>query len=229
MDEFDFKEPKAKTTFKFGSALLNCFTLLILIATLVVGAFFALIFLDPQSSFNPFPPAAAVQPPPTAASEPTLEVTAAETPTQAVTATAQPPTATSTVEQASLLFGLQPGDNPATLDASVFHPEAGCNFMGVAGQVFGQDESPVAGLQVHVSGKLNGQDVDKLGLTGAATQYGSGQYYEVQLANQPIASDNSLQVTLLNTEGQPISDSFPFITTDSCQANLILINFSALQ
>jgi len=111
------------------------------------------------------------------------------------------------------------------VDSTVFHPELGCNFMGVAGQAFGANGAPIADLQVQISGTLAGQPVDKTGLTGAATQYGAGSYYEVQLANQPIASDSTLQITLFADSGQPMSDPFAFSTTASCQQNLLFINF----
>jgi glycerol kinase len=100
--------------------------------------------------------------------------------------------------------------------------------MGVAGQVFGLDGSPITGMQVHVTGMLGDQTIDKLGLTGAATQYGAGEYYEVQLGNQAIASENTLQVTLLDSNGTMVSNPEPFSTTTSCQENLVLINFSQI-
>jgi hypothetical protein len=114
------------------------------------------------------------------------------------------------------------------LDSSVFHPELACNFMGVAGQAFGLDDAPITGLRVQVTGMLNGEPVDKIGLTGAATQYGSGAYYEIQLGATPVASENTLQIVLLNDQGQPVSTATAFTTYASCQQNLILINFKAL-
>ncbi len=221
MDEFDFKEEKTKKPGKIGAAFWNCGSLFFFLGAIAAGAFIILLFLNPFSEFNPFPP---IPPTEIPASTPTPE-TATSTPTQTFTATPEPPTATPTVDIAGGFFQIQEG-SPAVLDASVFHPELACNFMGVAGQAFSLDGPPITGLQVHVTGTLDNQSVDKIGLTGAATQYGSGAYYEVQLANQPIASENTLQVTLLNASGSPISDAFAFSTTASCQENLVIINFS---
>jgi len=223
MDEFDFKEEKIKKSFRFGSAFLNCGSLFLLLSALLVGGFFVLLFINPQSEFNPLPPpgATATQ----AASNTPTATQLANTPTPTATATAEPPTATPTAEEPSAFFDKQEG-SPIFMDSAVFHPELGCDFLGVAGQAFNLDGVPVAGLQVHVSGTLGTETVDKLGLTGAATQYGTGEYYEVQLANQPVASDSTLQLVLLDANGQAISDSFGFSTTANCQENLVMFNFS---
>ena len=223
MDEFDFNEEQTKKGFRFGPALLNCGTLLLFIGALLVGGLFILIFLDPQSEINPFPPAlaAATQP---VNGTPTATEEISSTPAATPTATAEPPSPTPTAEEVGEFFGIQEG-SPIAMDSSVFHPELGCDFMGVAGQAFNLDGAPIADLSVHVSGTLGTESVDKLGLTGAATQYGAGEYYEVQLANQPVASESTLQVTLLDASGQAVSDAFSFNTTASCQENLVMINF----
>lgn len=219
MDVFDFKEEKAKRPSKFGAAFWNCGSLFFFLGAIAAAAFIVLLFLNPFGELNPLPPIAPTEIP---SNTPTLEASGTETPTATLE-----PTATATVNVAASTFQIQEG-SPVSLDASVFHPELGCNFMGVAGQAFGQDGSPIADLQVHVTGTLDGQPVDKIGKTGAATQYGAGQYYEVQLANQPIASENTLQVTLLDASGSAISTPYSFSTTTSCQENLVLINFSQM-
>jgi len=84
---------------------------------------------------------------------------------------------------------------------------------------------PLAGLRVQVTGTLNGEPVDKLGLTGAATQYGPGAYYEIQLANAPVATDGALQIVLLNEAGQPLSSPVSFSTRAECNQNLVMLNF----
>lgn len=223
MDEFDFKEEKVKKPSRFGAALLNCASLLFLVAAIAVGAYFTLLFLNPQSSLNPFPPVVATEtqaPTPTVAAE-----TATATMEPSPTATLEP---TPTPEPAipSRSFGLQAGDNPAAMDSTIFHPDLGCNFMGVAGQVFGLDGLPIRDLQVRVYGTLSTGPIDKVGVTGAATQYGSGEYFEVQLADEPIASENTIQVMVQDADGAPMSSAFTFSTTTSCQANLIMINFA---
>lgn len=221
MDEFDFKEEKTKKPSKLGAAFWNCGSLVFFLGAIAAAAFIALLFLNPFSEFNPFPP---VPPTEIPSSTPAL---APATPTEAPTATLTP-TATPTVDIAGGVFQIQEG-SPVAMDSTIFHPELACNFMGIAGQAFSLDGTPITALQVHVTGTLGDQAIDKIGLTGAATQYGSGAYYEIQLGPQPIASDNTLQVTLLNASGGPISDPFSFSTSASCQENLVIINFSEIQ
>jgi hypothetical protein len=218
MDEFDFKEEKpAGPPRKFGSALLNLGSLITLLATLCAGGYFTQIFLDPQSDLNPLPPFTSV--PTAAATQTSILPTAEPTSDVAPTATLEP---TATVP--AITYAIQEG-SPAALDAAVFRPELACNFLGVFGQAFGLDDAPITGLRVQVTGTLNGQPVDKLGLTGAASQYGAGAYYEIQLANAPAASDNTLSVVLLDEAGQALSIPATFSTSSECSQNLILINF----
>lgn len=221
MDEFDFKEVKAKSPRGFGAAIWNCGCWFFFLAAIAAAVFIVLLFLNPFSGLNPFPP---VPPTEISTDTPTL-APVTETPTATLEPTA---TVTATVEVVSVNYQVQEG-SPVYLDASVFHPELGCTFTGIAGQVFGQDGSPVADLQVQVTGTLGDQPIDKIGKTGAATQYGAGEYYEVQLGSQPIASENTLLIALLDTNGNPISDGIPFNTSASCEENLVLINFSAIQ
>lgn len=219
MDEFDFKEDKpAGQPRKFGSALLNLGSLITLVATLCAGGYFTQIFLDPQSDLNPLPPYTSV--PTLAATQTSILPTAEPTLADVEPTATLEPTATVPV----ITYGIQEG-SPAALDAAVFRPELACNFMGVFGQAFGLDGAPLTGLRVQVTGTLNGEPVDKLGLTGAASQYGSGAYYEIQLANAPVASDNSLSIVLLDESGQTLSNPVSFSTSSECQQNLILINF----
>jgi hypothetical protein len=223
LDEFDFKEEKPKKQFKLGSAMWNMASLFTLLATLCAGGWFTQIFFDPQSGLNPLPPVATAAP-----AQPTdillPSATSEAAPTEAPTS--EPPTATP--EAAVNSFQIQEG-SPVALDSSVFHPELGCNFLGVAGQVFDVNGTPVNGLRIHITGMLAGNPISELGVTGAATQYGTGSYYEIQLADAPTVSEGTLQIAVLDESDQPISPLVTFSTTDSCQQNLILINFSEQQ
>lgn len=224
MDEFDFLDEKPKSQSKFGAAIWNVLSTLLAVASLCVGGLFTQIFLDPGSDLNPLPPvtatttqAPASETPAGPTGTPTITLAPSETPTVSPTPTYEP----------GSRYNIQEG-SPTALDASVFHPEAACNFSGIAGQAFGLDEAPVAGLRVLVTGTWNGESIDKVGLTGAASAYGSGSYYEVVLGDQAIASDDTLNIVLLNPGGEPISDVYSFDTYASCEQNLVLINFSAL-
>lgn len=108
------------------------------------------------------------------------------------------------------------------------HPDVGCNWAGVAGQVFQTDGSPTYGYTVVITGSINGKAVSLNGVTGGAQAYGIGGY-EVQLSNAPFASTGTLKVNLLNTELKPVSAPISLTTYQDCQANLIVMNFRLIQ
>jgi hypothetical protein len=101
---------------------------------------------------------------------------------------------------------------------------AGCNWMGVAGQAFGAGGAPMKNLVVVISGELNGEQVDAVGLTGLATAYGEGGF-EIQVANKAVASKGALTIQLFDLAGAELSDPYPFDTTADCAGNLAIINF----
>jgi hypothetical protein len=103
-------------------------------------------------------------------------------------------------------------------------PEVGCNWLGVAGQIFDREGQPLAGIVVVVQGQLGETRVDAVSVSGAAPAYGPGGY-ELQLADAPIASTASLAVTLYDLDGAPLIEPLPFDTHSACTQNLVLINF----
>jgi hypothetical protein len=112
--------------------------------------------------------------------------------------------------------------------ANFVHPDTGCNWMGVAGQVFGNDEKPIAGLVVEVAGTLGDKPVLFLALTGGNTILGPGGY-EITLTDQPVASTGMLWVQIFDLNGNPQSEKILFNTyaaTENCDNNLIVINFN---
>jgi hypothetical protein len=140
-----------------------------------------------------------------------------------VTETPDEPTPTPT----SLPYALQAG-SPTPINSEIFHPDLGCNWLGVAGQVFSLSGDPVVGLAVELGGSLGGVDIQLLSLSGAAIQYGPGGY-EFTLADEPVASQDTLYIRLLDQAGLPFSDRVYFSTFDDCEKNLILINFNQIQ
>jgi len=123
---------------------------------------------------------------------------------------------------AAMAYKVQPG-TPA-LTANYAHPEEGCQWLAVAGQVFDASGQEVSNLVVHVNGTLNGKAVDEVSLTGVAPDYGPGGY-EVKLADQAIASPGTLVIQLLDLQAHPLSEPVLFDTSADCQKNVVLINF----
>jgi hypothetical protein len=155
---------------------------------------------------------------------PTATQTAAPEPT--VTATPQPTfTATPTPVLAPTLvvqYRQQPG-TPAYIQM-FRQPELGCNWMGVAGQVFDVEGQPISGIVVVVTGAIGEQQVDLVGVSGAVPAYGPGGY-ELQLSAKPLATSGTLAMTLYDLDGVPLIEPLLFDTKSSCSQNLVLINF----
>ena len=105
------------------------------------------------------------------------------------------------------------------------HPEAGCNWMGVGGQVFDHEGNSISNLFVKLTGTLNGEAVELLALTGGAINLGQGGY-EFKLSDHPVASTQTLWISVFDKDGNAISDSVAISTYDSCEQNFMIVNFS---
>ncbi len=156
-------------------------------------------------------------------------------PTQASTQTSLPqPTATFTPEPTETLvpsptatefvakYALQTGA-PA-YQRGWAHDSLGCNWMGVAGQIFDSGGQPETDVVVVITGELAGQTLDLLGVAGAEAAYGPGGY-EIKLAGQPLASRGTLAIRLYGLDGSPQSEPVLFDTYADCNQNLTVINW----
>ncbi len=119
-----------------------------------------------------------MEPTATETPQPTHTPAPTETPFSLFTLT---PTVTGTAGAAAEFpFVVGPG-TPVGTSSLAFHPEDGCNWMGVAGQVFDLSGAPVSGQQVRVGGSLLGAPIELLSLTGVTTAYGNNGFYEFTL------------------------------------------------
>ena len=158
---------------------------------------------------------------------PTRTQTLIPTKTSTPTKTALPTkTSTPTLTSTPLPYILQ--EEAPTYARNFVHSDAGCNWLGLAGQVFGSDGTPQLNLVVVVKGKLGSATLDLAGVTGIpeADAYGPGGY-EIQLADKATASNGSLSAQVFDLNGNPLSAAYPFDTYADCEKNLIVINFTA--
>lgn len=248
MDHYDYSGQERPVQ-RIMNFIWNALTLVTLLGVLGVVAVFLLLFTNPNIFFNPFPPQPLPTPlslptatptprsilPPTWTPSPTPEPTATFTPepTHTPSPTATPfslftPTTTPTSETRGMPFIVGPG-TPVSTSSLAFHPEAGCNWMGVAGQVFDLSGAPISGQQVRIGGVLAGKPVDMLSLTGLTSAYGTAGFYEFTLGDKPIASKGTLWVQLLDQAGLAMSEKIYFDTYDNCEKNLIFINFKQVR
>ncbi len=102
------------------------------------------------------------------------------------------------------------------------HPEAGCGWMGAAGQGFNKEGYPQEDIVIVVEGSIAGETIEALGFSGLAPLYGPGGY-EVVLSDQ--AQPGLFWLQLFNVEGEAVSEIVQFEMSGDCEQNLALINF----
>ncbi len=150
----------------------------------------------------------------------TLTVTPEFTPTPTVTPAIEP-----TLEltpQPRVQFTVQEG-SPMFLP-NFANPSAGCEWMGVAGQVFDEENHEIQNLTI-VTGTLSDENgVEWSAVTGTALAYGPGGY-EIQLSDAPVETSQTYWVEIRAQDGTLLSERFFFDTYGDCDRNLILVNF----
>jgi hypothetical protein len=249
MADYDYSEVKQPRRKRSAGLVWNVLTILVVILIFSVVTGFILIYLNPSSSLNPFPlhtasPTATalittlathsiLAPSWTPASE-TVQMTNTPESPQILPASSTPvntstPVPTAMVIKASdYAFTIREG-NPAAIDAAQFHPDAGCKWLGVAGQATSMNGESVKGLFVHLGGSLPGIDkVDNITMTGLAPQYGQGGF-EITIFDQLIASSGTLWLQLTDQDNLPLSDRVYFDTYDDCTKNLVIIYFDQVR
>jgi hypothetical protein len=225
--------------------LFDAFSLLLIVGAVIVLVAAFLIFRDPYTPLNPYPPETPIPtlyipsatPSPTEparlpgtwtatiTSTPTNTLTPTATLTLTPTDTGTPPPPTPTIPNTAFNYLLR--GSPAYLSGSVMHPDDTCKLW-IAGQAFDMKGSPVIGITVELGGTLNYKDIYLLSLTGTALQYGPGGY-EFVLADTALASNETVWVQLLNQEMVAISERVYFNTFEGCEKNLVLINFKQVK
>ncbi len=250
MDTYEISDTQESVHRKKSSALVwNVLTILVLVTIVCVVSVFFLIFTNPYSGINPFPPPTLnmTVAPPTATITPRFTLIPSWTPTNSVVEipdTPEPislPSTTDTpsggVEVMEVTVLPPPGGfsfvprqgSPSAIDASSFHPDIGCNWSGIAGQATSLNGESVQGLFVQLGGSMPGIDpVNKLAMTGLAPQYGAGGF-EITLADKLVASSGTLWIQLLDQQNLPLSDRVYFDTYDDCQKNLVIIYFDQVK
>jgi len=229
------KKPRSKR----GNSFYNTVAWLFVGGTLGVIAVVAVLFLNPNLPFNPFPPETLV-PTPTL-----IELGSGSVPSSqpAGTATRVPTAAsvssgalTATVQIAPTgLTALPAGSTPLTSFPFTIQNEAvtytrhpkGCNGLWLVGQVFdlkqealvcGPVGRPLPCLPVQVIG----DNFSSIQFTGSASQWGPSGY-EVLLNSTPVEAEFEAQ--LLNTNGQPLSEPIIVRTLATCDQNVAVVNF----
>jgi hypothetical protein len=231
MDDQFVKVPRKRSS-RVGDFIINALTVIVVLAIVAAGIVLTSVFLNPYSSYNPFPPptvparlgtptatSTPAQPLPTAwtatpshtpAPTDTPVPTATDTPISSPTSTPVPPP-----------FALQPG-NPVLIPNIANTQE--CDYLGVGGQVFNLENQPIVGLGIHLEGELNGETVSLDAISGSDLGIGPAGYV-FDLGNTPIVSEGSLWIQLNDGSGTPLSEQIFFNTSDDCNENFVMINW----
>lgn len=111
---------------------------------------------------------------------------------------------------------------PGTVSAGLIYDNVECTWMGIAGIITDYLGNPLSGVRVQVGGFANGEVRETL--SGLFPSYGESGY-EITLARPVQEIEEMLWIQLVNTDGQPVSEQANFHPVNSCDNNLILINF----
>jgi hypothetical protein len=213
-----------------------------LILTLCIGVYFVMIFLFPQSAFNPLKPNLVN---PYALPTPTLtpiqlDATWTVTPSQVVTETAtllptytlEPsstplslvsPTVTFTpTAMPKAPFSVKIDYVPST--SIIVHQDAGCKWQGIGGIVVDASNVDMLRMTISLTGSYNGKTKNELTVSSIAPAYGKSGF-EFFLGTVPISSQGELYLQLLDQSGVPLSEKQPIKTYNDCSKNLTLVRF----
>ncbi len=155
---------------------------------------------------------------------PTPEMTA--TPINTATATATG-TAAPTFTPTAVPYSLQLM-NPYYLK-NFTHDDLGCDWLGVAGQIFDLEGQVQKDIVIRAGGEINGSPVIEemvmpLAEPDIDLAYGPGGF-ELTLADSLADTETEVWIQLFSLDGDTLSDKIYLTTFDDCQKNLILLNF----
>jgi len=240
MSKYDYPDPNSapQPSSTPRLELWDMLSILVLLITVCIGAYFLLIFINPLSDLNPLQnvdpnalPTLTITPiqlEATWTASPTIEPTITETLRPTFTAIASPTTFSLIPPTKTLTITPTPkAPFSATIDATkstIIHPESACNWLGVGGTVVDAKNSGVIGMVVRLVGTLNGKRVEMTQVSGVTTAYGKSGF-EFFLGTVPISSNDTLYVQLLDLAGLPLSDNVYIDTFNDCSKNLILVRF----
>ncbi|MEI8131841.1 MAG: hypothetical protein WCG34_05370 [Leptolinea sp.] len=159
---------------------------------------------------------------------PSRTLTATRTATSTKTETPSPtasrtPTNTATPQLGSWVYKSQTGSPKYATNFA--HPELGCKWSGVAGQIFGPGGAPQENVVVVITGDANGVPIDLLGFSGSAVKYGV-LAYEMEFPAGPVKTTGTLRIQLFDLEAKELTAAIPFDTFTDCDKNLVVFNFT---
>ena len=238
-DDFDFDGKQSRPQSR-PMQMWDVLSILVLIISACIAAYFVFIFISPDSPFNILPPGGrgpktptvtvtALQLQATWTASPTLELTPSDTPRPTFTPfftntpfSLVPPT--KTAKPTSTPKAPFTALSVTQVESTIIHPDLACNWAGIGGTVVDANNSPVIGTVVVLRGTLDGSTIEQQTVAGINKEYGPSGF-EFVLGNAPIASNKTLYVQLVDQQNIPLSDPAPFSTSTECSKNLVMVRF----
>ncbi|MEP7135399.1 MAG: hypothetical protein ABI904_10750 [Chloroflexota bacterium] len=239
---FDGKPSRARSSGGGGAAMnmWDMLSIVALIATACLVGYFALIFLNPDSSLNFLRPGAVVSGPQGPTATPTLlqlEATWTPSPTLAVTPSNTLPPTWTPIPTNTPFSLVPPTKTPKPTstpkapfsaasitqqDSTLYHPDLTCNWAGIGGAVVDAKNSPVIGMVIVLRGSLDNKLIEQQTVSGINPEYGPSGF-EFKLGDAPIKTDKTLYIQLVDQSGLPLSDKIYISTSSECTKNLVLV------
>jgi hypothetical protein len=238
-DDFDFDGKQSRPQSR-PMQMWDVLSILVLIITACIAAYFVFIFISPDSPFNILPPGGrgpktptvtvtALQLQATWTASPTLELTPSNTPRPTFTPfftntpfSLVPPT--KTAKPTSTPKAPFTALSVTQVESTIIHSDLACNWAGIGGTVVDANNSPVIGTVVVLRGTLDGSTIEQQTVAGINKEYGPSGF-EFVLGNAPIASNKTLYVQLVDQQNIPLSDPAPISTSTDCSKNLVMVRF----
>jgi hypothetical protein len=207
------------------------------------------VTLEPTLQYTYTPTAKPTKVPPTVTSTRVLPTATSTRIPPTVTPTMVPPTATKTLAPTKTSTPIPTNTPTATVVPSATptytptpsfavqvgvpvyltnfaHTDSGCNWEGIAGQVFNKYGTPIRNYIIKVSGTYNGQVVNLIGITSMTSGKPYGMKgYEIVLGNKSVHSTGLLTIQLFDPNGVAVTDPISVATYSACSKNLIIYNF----
>ncbi len=240
-DHIDFDRPPDRSVLP-SLQTWDILSVFVLLATACIGLYYLVVFISPNTPLNPlskaradanlpptptitarpldptWTPSATPYIPPTDTPRPTFTPIFSPTPFSLIPATKTPkPTATPKAPYS------------VTVDyiaSSKYHPEFGCNWLGVAGIVLDVNNAHVNGLQLLLLGTLDGHTVNNFSISGMLPLLYGASGFEFDLGRTPIDSRGTLYIQLRDQGGGvQLSENVYINTYSDCNKNMVWVRF----
>jgi hypothetical protein len=239
-DDFDFDGTQSRRT-QAPMQMWDLLSILVLLLTICLVGYFALVYINPASSLNILPPGEGIfgsnvptitvtpiQLQATWTASPTLVVTPSDTPRPTITPlptdtpfSLVPPTKTAKpTSTPKAPFG----GSFTQVESTIIHPELACSWAGIGGTVVDANNSPIIGTVVVLRGTLNGSTVEQQTVSGINKEYGPSGF-EFVLGTAPVESNKTLYVQLVDQQNIPLSEPVQITTSTECGKNLVMVRF----